>query len=380
MTDTSSIAACLAEQLRLLGYTVTAPPPAAPAPAGAAPVHLKQEDAQEAQEAESPPAKYDFAVCQGLYSGCRAYLGMPQPAGQPEPPGERGSATTAPILIRDEAPGGFDRPTGANHDVQSFFLEPSLFAAAAARATERVKLPAQTGTAGRQPPDSSRDAGSSTAGRQPPDSSRDAGSSTAGSQPPGSSRDAGLMAAAIIRGRSTRGQENNSQGAANEGSPERRRSVVGGPPVSEATLSRQTVTSIATVTIPSRRNTETDFGSQHDGCAPPPFWEPTVGSKPNIANRGEGFGGFYGGGFSRGGFGDFSSPSGFGRSFPASASADANPCDKGANRWEKKGGGEGSSRKDKAPAGKAGGRPRRPGVDVRCPACGFLRNRGGHDF
>ena len=172
-----------------------------------------------------------------------------------------------------------------------------------------------------------------------------------------------MMAAAIIRGRSARGQETTQ-----ERSPERRRSVVGGPPVSEATLSRQTVTSIATVTIPSRRNTETDFGSQHDGCTPPPFWMPTVGSQPNNAD--------YGRGFSRGGFGN---PFGAG-SFPASASANANPCDKGANRWGKKGGGKGSSQKDKAPAGKAGGRPRRPGVDVRCPACGFLRNRGGHDF
>ena len=157
-TDTSSIAACLAEQLRLLGYTVTAPPLAAPAPACAAPVHLEQEDAQDAQEAESPPAKYDFAAYQGPYSG------LPQPAGQQEPPDERGSATAAPILIMDDAPGGSGRPTGANHDIQSFYLEPALLAAAAARATERAKLPAQTGAAGSQPPGSSRDAGSSAAG------------------------------------------------------------------------------------------------------------------------------------------------------------------------------------------------------------------------
>ena len=180
------------------------------------------------------------------------------------------------------------------------------------------------------------------------------------------------MAAAIIRGRLPRGHAVNSQEAVTKCSPERRRSAFRGYPFSESTLTRQT--SIATVTIPSRRTTETDFGSQPD-VGSQPFWVPATGG-PNAGSNNAAHGsGFPPSGFDRGGFGGFSG-----------ASASANPFGQGADsswerdRWGKRGRGKGSTHKGKAPAGKAGGRPQRPGVDVRCPACGFLRNRREHDF
>ena len=85
MTDFSGIASCLAEQLRLLGYVVLAPPATAPtsvdtapvAPTDVAPVPL-QKSVQEAQGAAAPPATCDFAAYRDLFNKCRAHLGMPQ--------------------------------------------------------------------------------------------------------------------------------------------------------------------------------------------------------------------------------------------------------------------------------------------------------------
>ena len=173
------IAGCLAEQLRLLGYTVTGPnamppteapaparavpsqlveddankaqeaasPPAeipsapsarplteAPAPARVVPSQLDEKDAHEAHEAESPPARYDFAAYQGSNSG------LPRPAGRHEQP----AAGPTPALILGGPLGGFGCPMGTPHEIQGFALEPSFFAAAAARAAGRAKLPEST--------------------------------------------------------------------------------------------------------------------------------------------------------------------------------------------------------------------------------------------
>ena len=85
MTDFSGIASCLAEQLRLLGYRVFAPPAAAPTPVDTAPVAPTdvapvplQENVQEAQGAATSPVTCDFAAYRDLFSNCRAHLGMPQ--------------------------------------------------------------------------------------------------------------------------------------------------------------------------------------------------------------------------------------------------------------------------------------------------------------
>ena len=222
MTDISGIAACLAEQLRLLGYVVLAPPApapapvdtaptpstdaapvppqeniqeaqgattppathdvattAAPAPVSAAPVRL-QEEAPDAYGGETPPATYDFTA---YFDNGRAPARAPKhdAAG---PPGGNGASNLDVLfpLTKEENPGGPVRPTGCN--IESFFLDTGTFDTAAARANERAHRGTERHPGGKK---STPDAG--TAG-----SSRDV-------------RNAGLlMADAIVRGRTCRGQ------------------------------------------------------------------------------------------------------------------------------------------------------------------------------
>jgi len=360
MADITSMAACLAEQLRLLGYVVLPPPATAPEPAeqathgvttpesptpeSAAPVRLHEE----APEAETPPAKYDFT----------AYF-LPAPAKQLLLP-----------LIKEENPGGHARPTG--YETEDYFLDTGIFDAAVERANECT----HRGTKQNQ---STPDAG--------PGQQKQSGSSQ---QVP----DAGLlMAEAIVRGRTYRGaghspdrlrhyadggppgpQQPEPKGHPPEprSSDRRRHSVVGGPPGTEASLSlcsTSTVSSVATMLIPSRRDTV------EDGAAQPaaPFWEPAQPASGNHGSEqttGGGFGssaGFSSGfgsttGFNSAGFGRFSPEAGeFG-----STNYPPKPTYRGKGG---KGGGKGGF------ARKGGGKEtRRPGVDVRCPACGFWRN------
>ena len=413
MTDISGIAACLAEQLRLLGYVVLAPPApapapvdtaptpstdaapvppqenvqeaqgattppattAAPAPVSAAPVRL-QEEAQDAYGAETPPATYDFTA---YFDNGRAYAGAPKhdAAG---PPGGNGASKLDVLfpLTKEETPGGPVRPTG--HNIESFFLDTGAFAAAAARANERVNR----GT-GRHPGGEKGTPDAGTAG-----SSRD-------------TRNAGLlMADAIVRGRTCRGQKGPTlvpttaarspdrlrryatggppgteesvppERTTAARSPDRRHhSVVGGPPGTEESVSlcsTSTASSVTTMLIPSRRDTEEDGGAQPDA----PFWEPAK------ANNGQGFDKQSWGGFTfdkpqRGLPGDqsgFGSHSGFGRCSGGFGSREYPRNTNREGKYSHKSGGK-NSRKG---GGKDSGPPRRPGVDVRCPACGFWRN------
>ena len=149
------------------------------------------------------------------------------------------------------------------------------------------------------------------------------------------------------------------------------------PGYSYSPFSAPRETSIVTVTIPSRRNAETDFGSQPD-TAETPFWVPAAESYAGSATGGTNAGfqnAAYGSGFPASGF----DSGGFGGSF-ASAPFGSGQDGGFGGHFGKKGRGKGSTHKGKAPAGKSGGRPNRPGVDVRCPACGFLRNKREHAY
>ena len=117
MNDVTGIAACLAEQLRLLGYIVLAPPATAPEPAppeenlqaatrhddtgtaasaDSVPVRL-QEEAQNSYEAETPPAVYDFTAYRDLFDNGRAYAGAPKHDTAGPPGGEKGVQARRPL-------------------------------------------------------------------------------------------------------------------------------------------------------------------------------------------------------------------------------------------------------------------------------------------
>ena len=154
---------------------------------------------------------------------------------------------------------------------------------------------------------------------------------------------------------------------------------------------------------PSRRNTEADYGSQGDthvwvssSAAPDDmgsyaggFGAGSSGQNFPSTGFGSGFGG--GSGFgSKSGFGSagFGSWSGFGTSnyttgagfgdrpgFGSGPGFGAGTPTGFASKGGGFGAGKGARHGERPPAGKAGGRARRPGVDMRCPACGYLSNK-----
>ena len=112
------------------------------------------------------------------------------------------------------------------------------------------------------------------------------------------------------------------------------------------------------------------------GSSDQPFPSTGFGSGSGFGSRtGFGSAGFGTGNYAAG----FGSGTGFssGPGFPSAGFGTGNCTGGFASKGSGFGAGKGARYRERPPAGKAGGRARRPGVDMRCPACGFLGSKRG---